>query len=205
MKSQQLLSAAQQALAEDSLPLVHWVIHQYISTNESICGLGYEDLYQEGSLALCRAAATYDAKDVQFKTYAVTVIRNHLIDYCRRITAQRKNTLSVSIDVPSGEGQPPAAQHPALSVDTTDECISRLYVSQLLTHGKRSYRGVARLGVEALELKIKGYSGADIARLYHTQPNHVGAWISRAADKLRKDAAFLGLIEPGVEKSTSGS
>ena len=51
MKSQQLLNAAQQALAEESLPLVHWVIHQYISTNENICGLGYEDLYLEGSLA----------------------------------------------------------------------------------------------------------------------------------------------------------
>ena len=50
---------------------------------------------------------------------------------------------------------------------------------------------MAQLGIEALELKIRGYSGADIARLYHTEPNHVGAWISRAKAKLKKDAAFM--------------
>ena len=41
--------------------------------------------------------------------------------------------------------------------------------------------------IEAMELKIKGYSGVDIARLYHTKPTHVGAWISRASEKLRED------------------
>ena len=51
-----------------------------------------------------------------------------------------------------------------------------------------------RLGVEALELKIAGYSGTDIAKLYGVQPNHVGAWISRAAQKLKKD---LFLVENG--------
>ena len=45
-----------------------------------------------------------------------------------------------------------------------------------------------------MELKIKGYSGVDIARLYHTKPTHVGAWISRASEKLRKDAMNAELI-----------
>lgn len=43
------------------------------------------------------------------------------------------------------------------------------------------------MGVEALELKVKGLDGVDIARMYHTTPNNVGAWISRAAQKIRKD------------------
>ena len=71
---------------------------------------------------------------------------------------------------------------------------SSLYVEQVLEYGKRMYSGVARLGVEALELKIAGYSGTDIAKLYGVQPNHVGAWISRAAQKLKKD---LFLVENG--------
>ncbi len=71
---------------------------------------------------------------------------------------------------------------------------SSLFVEQALEYGKRTYSGVARLGVEALELKIAGYSGTDIARLYGVQPNHVGAWISRAAQKLKKD---LFLVENG--------
>ena len=75
---------------------------------------------------------------------------------------------------------------------------SSLYVEQVLEYGKRAYSGVAKLGVEALELKIAGYSGTDIAELYGVKPNHVGAWITRAAQKLKKD------IFP-VENSTANS
>ena len=71
---------------------------------------------------------------------------------------------------------------------------SSLFVEQVLEYGKRTYSGVAKLGVEALELKVKGLDGVDIARMYHTTPNNVGAWISRAAQKIRKD------IASGVEK-----
>ena len=41
-----------------------------------------------------------------------------------------------------------------------------------------------------------GYSGADIAKLYGTKATHVGAWISRAAAKLREDpiTAELALL-----------
>ncbi|MFG6351165.1 MAG: hypothetical protein K1W21_05990, partial [Oscillospiraceae bacterium] len=53
----------------------------------------------------------------------------------------------------------------------------------LHTAGQR--RGPA--GVEALEWKVKGLSGADIAQLYGAKPNQVGAWISRATQKIRKD------------------
>ena len=35
------------------------------------------------------------------------------------------------------------------------------------------------------------YSGADIAKLYGAQPNQVGAWISRAAKKLKKDVFLV--------------
>ena len=75
---------------------------------------------------------------------------------------------------------------------------SSLFVEQVLEYGKRTYSGVARLGVEALELKIAGYSGTDIAKLYGAQPNQVGAWISRAAKKLKKD---VFLVENGKANS----
>lgn len=74
------------------------------------------------------------------------------------------------------------------------DSVGNLFVEQVLEYGKRTYSGVAKLGVEALELKIAGYSGTDIAKLYGVQPNHVGAWISRAAKKLKKD---VFLVENG--------
>ena len=58
--------------------------------------------------------------------------------------------------------------------------------------------------MEALALKVKGYTGADIARMYHTKPNHVGAWISRAAEKLRGDEVFVSLLDHEVLPRAAG-
>ena len=58
-----------------------------------------------------------------------------------------------------------------------------------------SYPGATVFGTDVykrqLEWKIKGLSGRDIADLYGVQPNTVGAWISRAAVKLREDERVL--------------
>ena len=202
MKCKNTLTAEQREMVQQHLRLIHWVIREYIDVNESICGLTYDDLFQEGAIALCHAASTYRSGSTQFKTYAVTLIRNHLIDHCRRISAQLKNTPTISLDVPKYEDQPPPLQALASPDDETEAWISRLSVAQVLEHGKRTYSGVAKLGIEALELKIKGFSGTDIAALYQTRPNHVGAWISRAAEKLRSDAFVIELLGNGVEKST---
>ena len=60
---------------------------------------------------------------------------------------------------------------------------------------KKHYRGVAKLGIDALVLKTKGFDCKDIAVLYHTSSNNVGAWISRAAKKLRSDPDFLDAFD----------
>ena len=83
MKFDFTLTPCQQALAEANLSVIDKVISRYIHVNEGICGLGRGDLYQEGAMALCKAAATYDGVSAQFGTYATTVIRNHLPG-CRR-------------------------------------------------------------------------------------------------------------------------
>ena len=77
MKCDRKLDEEQRALVEQALPLVSWTIRRYISSNESVAGLGFDDLYQEGCAALCRAAAAYLPDRGVFSTFAVTVIRNH--------------------------------------------------------------------------------------------------------------------------------
>jgi len=165
-------------LIEDHLNCVRWTISNFISINEEICGLEYDDLYQEGCIALWRAAETFDEQQgTQFHSYAISVIRNHLLDYCRHI--QSRTVPMISLEKWDAE----MAQCGTAAWDSD----SSLFVEQVLAYGKRTYSGVAQLGIEALELKISGYSGTDIAELYGVQPNHVGAWISRAAKKLKKD------------------
>lgn len=71
MKYNQPLTPAQQSLVEQNTTLIHWTIRKYIDSRENICGLGYDDLYQEGALGLCYAAATYRPGVAQFHSYAI--------------------------------------------------------------------------------------------------------------------------------------
>lgn len=176
-------------IVESHLNCVRWTIARYIRVNEEVCGLEYDDLYREGCVALCRAAASFrEDQGVQFHTYAIPVIRNHLMDYCRRVQSRTVPTVPLEkLDLPP-EGRP--------------DCDSGVFVRQVLDYGKRAYSGVAKLGIEAIELKIAGYTGADIARLYGVKPNQVGAWISRAAKKLRRDM-FPDEINEGTYEKAS--
>ena len=187
MKFDFTLTSAQQALVEENLLLIDKVLGLSISTDETVCGLGYHDLYQEGAVALCRAASTYDGTSTKFSTYAKTVIRNHLLNCCKSVNTRQRNLPAVSLDVDytADDGPPPFAE--PYTPDGVDELLGRMDTADLLADCKRRYTGVARLGVEAMEWKVKGLSGADIARLYGAKPNQVGAWISRAAQKIRKD------------------
>ena len=189
IKKRKPLTVLQQALVEQHLDLVRICIRRYIDVNESICGMGYDDLYQEGCEALCHAAASYDGREeTQFSTYAGAVIRNHLLDHCRYIRAKRRSAPVVSLDS-NEEGGVPGEQ---LAVyDDRDRQLDRICLSQLLEHGRRTYSGTARLGIEAMELMVSGCTGADIARLYGIKPNLVGARIARAVERLKKDAAVL--------------
>lgn len=194
MKKYVPLTTRQQALVEENMQLVHWTLRRSIDINENVYGMGYDDLFQEGCEALCNAAASYDDQaGVQFSTYAGTVIRNHLLDHCRSLQAKRRSASVISLDDCEENGQ---TKERLISYDDTERQTDKLCLAQLLEYGRRNYSGAARLGIEAMELKINGYSGADIAELYGVKPNLVGAWISRATEKLRKDATLIA--EGGV-------
>ena len=85
MKYDFVLTTEQQALVESHLIVIDKAINLFINTDETVCGLGRSDLYQEGAVALCKAAATYDGKSAKFDTYATTVIRNHLYNCCKAV------------------------------------------------------------------------------------------------------------------------
>lgn len=116
-RSSIVLTAEQQFLVENSLEFVHWTIANLIP--KSNCRMEYDDLFQEGCVALCHAAASYHG-GTSFKTYAITVIRNHLIDCCRKQTSWRKYISEQSLDDPdAGLPTPFCTDHAHFSgVDT---------------------------------------------------------------------------------------
>ena len=60
----------------------------------------------------------------------------------------------------------------------------------LLERYKQNYAGTTRRGIEAMELQLQGMRLTDIANQYDVPPTHVGAWISRAASKLREETGL---------------
>lgn len=52
---------------------------------------------------------------------------------------------------------------------------------------QNQYRGVARKGVQALEMQVYGYTTREIAELYGVRSNVVAAWVSRARQMLKKE------------------
>lgn len=186
MKKTIALTKAQQILVEENLPVVAWAIRESISA-----GKDYDDLYQEGCLWLCRAAQSFDPTRAQFSTYAKKVVRNGLLSFCRRQGSQQKHTARLSVDENGDMTGLLAVPDEPSSFDTSRGDAE---VQELLHSCAGRYSGVARLGIEALSLKVKGMSVSEIAALYDVPPSHVGAWISRGKQKLRADRKFLDAL-----------
>lgn len=187
------LSNVQQNLVEQNLSVIHWAIHNFIKVNESIYGFEYADLYGEGCLLLCKAALTYSSTRGEFTPYAQTVVKNGLLSYAR-IMCQKQNRQRLLLDaaLPDETG---SYVDLLASEDDTDTLLDAIDADSFFRSVKPRYSGVALLGIEALELKFKGYSSREIAEHYGVRVNHVWAWISRACQKLRNDNLVLQALD----------
>lgn len=185
------LTSEQQEMVASNLSVVHWTIRESFHVNETIYGFGYDDLYQEGCIWLCHAAASYNPALSKFPTYAKKVVRNGLLSYCREQCSRERHFIRLGV----GEhGELTADGSMLQQTEDFESRISTLEVMQLLESRAKDYSGVTRLGIKALELKIKGMSVTEIAKLYNVPPSHVGAWITRSKQRLRKDPLFLSGI-----------
>ncbi len=186
MKKFSHLSDVQRKLVAENLDVAKQVIRNVIIVNESIYGFEYDDLYQEGCLLLCKAAVRYDPqKGVLFSTFAQKVVVNGLRTYCRLMCNKRKRIVSVDTIYEQFYSDY------FYTADETEKIISEIDIMNLLISLKAQYTGTVFRGIEALEWKTKGYSGAEIAKMYGVKPNLVGAWISKAVKKLEKNEMFI--------------
>lgn len=128
------LNDLQRQRVEDHLALVEQVLRRSIKTNETVDGMGYDDLYQEGCIALCRASVSYREEMGAFPAYAKVVIRNHLLDRCREIQSARKNLPLLSLDAfaEMGASEPVSPFH-------TEDLISDVSSDALLSHFRNRY------------------------------------------------------------------
>ena len=184
LKRENPLTPEQQTVVQSNLYLVDAVIRTRIQTDESVVGLGYEDIRQEGCILLCAAVQTYNPEIAKLSTYATKVIYNGLISHCRRINKQESHISAVSLTECPDRLE--AAQDEQFS-----NRLAELELNNLLNAYAQEYCGITRLGIEALLMKSKGMGVTEIARLYKVPPTHIGAWISRAKKQLKNNDQFI--------------
>ena len=181
-----VMTRKEQVLVEEHLGLVQKLVKATMSINENIQGLGYEDLYQTGCEALCKAALAYDEKrGASFVTFADVVIRNSLLSHCRKV---------VKVQAPLSYLDAPIAEDGNITFgdvlcDEAEHGISDKELYIMLAQLEKRFTGIAQKGVAALRLKCQGHTGSEIAGYYGVKPNHVSAWISRALSKMRTEYA----------------
>lgn len=84
-------------LFQKYLPIIKSISSKYFPF-ASNHGVEYQDLVQEGFLALNNAITTYqDNEKTIFYTYACVCIERHLATYCRSLAAQKHQILNMAI------------------------------------------------------------------------------------------------------------
>ncbi len=194
------LTPQQQRLAEDHLHIVRQAIHAEIIVNETIFGFEYDDIYQEGCVWLCKAAACFQPEmDVKFATFARKVVSNGLRTYCRLMCSKQKRLITLPSTSDPDDSILAMDQFP--SEDRWHEVLAQMDCEIMLERLKQQYTGSIRLGIDAIRWKAQGYTGTQIAAMYGVKPNMVGACISRAAKKLKHNSMFTSWMEELVAKN----
>lgn len=178
------LNENQRNMVEEHLYVIEQVIWKCFKANCEINGLSYDDLYQTGAIALCKAAMNYDVKvKSKFSTYAFQAVKNEISGYIRRILKKHSESEQFL------ETAEYKTYYPLVD-DFHREVENRDFL-EFFSQTKERYSGVTRTGMDAIELRMQGFSCGDIARKHNVKASYITACISRAKKNLQKDTSFL--------------
>ena len=177
-------------LIMDHLDLVDVIIRTRFSFRSTNVLMSYEDLQAVGREALCRAAVCFRPELDRFATFADRCIYHAIVDHCKHENLRYRVAASDSDE----ETEDEIIEEATSCQMDDDDRLGSIVVEQVLAEIKEKYSGVARRGVEAIELKLLGFSTAEIAKKYGTNIKNVNAWIARAKSKLQKEEQILQLL-----------
>lgn len=165
----------------------------------NITGDEAEEYRQTGYLALCKKVDKYDGS-TKFTTFAGTVLRNTFIDKYRHDKVRNGDCISIDeicCENDNGDGVS-LAQFLATKNDTESEVLTKItneLIRKNIKDAKEKCSAQTTVkGFEALELKLAGYSGEEIARLFNVPSNSIRSWMSRAKKILLTDYGVQDLI-----------
>lgn len=156
----------------------------------------YEDYRQTGFLILCSKVHKYDGS-TEFKTFADKVLKNAFIDMHRTNHDIKAESLEAKLYDDEGNEEE-FINLLAAPNNTENEVIAKVTNDMLKEHINRVKESCAAKttvrGFEALELKMQGYSGAEIAKMFDVPANSVRSWMSKAKKLLLNDNGIQNLL-----------
>lgn len=159
----------------------------------------YEDCLQEAYILIWKKADKFNP-DKEFGPFARRVITNGLIDLYKRNRELKKELLSLDYDVQDEEGNGVELVDLLKGENETEnQALQNITVELLhkyIEKSKESCTVVSTVkGFEALELKIAGYSGEQIAKMYDVSSNSVRFWMSNARKILSHEENIVALLK----------
>ena len=145
------LTELQQRKVEENLGLVGQVIKERVHGVGQIGIFSYDDLFQIGTIGLCKAVQTDRPGKGAFSTYAYRIIYNEIMTQLDYATLRRQRERATD-----------PAELPCM---TLDDGLEQTEACQ---------------GIQAIRLLAQGYSNRDIGELYGVPSNYITAWVSKA-------------------------
>ena len=175
------LTLEQQEKVRSNLGLVGKVIEDKVHSIHEGRLYSYDDLFQIGSIGLCKAAAS--DKGGCFSTYAYRLIWHEICDALIGSTRKlEKETLS----------EDGIVYEPGLPLDPALEYDSDIY-DAIEKASETANAGIAK-GIKALLMMNKGYTAREIGEEMGCKPNSITALVSKAKKYLRTNHHMPELV-----------
>lgn len=183
------LTYEQKQLVEDNYNLVHFIIHKYFP-NYIPGTYEYEDLSNQGFLALCLAAMRYNPSVSKFSTYAYSVIFGNLLKYVNtksgwafhvRKEGHYEHILYGSLNAIVCEGDSTAFDHELSEVipDIRSEYETFECNIDILNAFKKAN---SEYGEKIFELKMQGLTQDEISDILGISQPQISRTIRKARD-----------------------
>ena len=155
----------------------------------------YDEFLQVACLYVCEKMHKFDGKS-KFSTFVDAILENAFIDRLRVTNNKRFFPMSLDECYVEDEDGDSAVLAEFLKIDNSTEntvlsAITEDVVKKYIAKAKAKCTSKTTVkGFDALELKIEGYSGSEIAKIFNVPSNSLRMWISRAKKALLSDGEF---------------
>ena len=188
------MTEQEKKLIEDNMNAVTMTTWQFLK-QYNIPRTEFEDYRQNGYLILCSKVHKYDGS-TKFSTFIDVVLRNAFIDIYRTDKNRRLDVVSLNEYLGEEKTFNDAQLAAILEGDNTTENevlekVTNEIMKKCIKRAKSKCTSKTTVrGFEALELRIEGYTGAQISEMMKTPSNSIRVGINRAKKILLDDKEF---------------